>query len=166
MIHFSILIAKGNTKLKEETLKLYFEDKIEINILSDDIKDSQKKTSYDTTTVYIDSFEDDEEFLVTTKHLLKLCNDAINNYLTFEDLNFIAFAIISSDYFCFDSDTIEGNIVSQTLFDWDSPEIQWPINLRNLQLWKTFLEGGEYELEKYNKPFSGKVPLNIVIRNF
>jgi hypothetical protein len=63
---------------------------------------SQKRTSYDVTTVYIDRLEDGE-FEIKKEHLIKLCDDTILKKLSLTDLNTIGFAFMTSEYFHWDT---------------------------------------------------------------
>jgi hypothetical protein len=132
--------------MTEQTLKDYFDAKVSIDTLSADLKDSQLQAGHDTTSVHITSFLDNEAYEVTRQHLLKLCNDTLRGLLTATDLNTVAFALIASNYFHWDSTTKDGEIVADTLFDWDNPEINFPLTVDNLRLWKLYLETGEYKL--------------------
>ena len=38
----------------------------------------------------------------------------------------------------------EDNIIATVIFDWDNPEINFPITIENLKKWKIYLEIGEY----------------------
>ncbi len=128
--------------MTEQKLKEYFEDKITIDEFRSDVEDSQLKTGFDTTHVYIQSLGEGE-FEIKKEHLIKLCDDFISNKLTAEDLNTIAFSLIASEYFDWKDDAM-----SDVIFDWNNPRIGFDINLKNIQLWKEYLENGEYKLDK------------------
>ena len=127
--------------MTEQKLKEYFENKITIDELKSDVKNSQTKTGFDTTSVYIERI-DDGEFEVQKEHLIKLCDDFIAQRIDSEDLNTIAFSLICSDYFDWNGDEM-----SNVIFDWDNPIIGYDINLKNVQLWKDYLETGKYNLD-------------------
>ena len=105
-------------------------------------KNSQTKTGCDTTSVYIQQINDGE-FEIQKEHLIKLCNDFITRKLGSEDLTTIAFSLIASEYFDWNGDEI-----SNVIFDWDNSKIGYDINLKNVQLWKEYLENGNYNLDK------------------
>jgi hypothetical protein len=46
--------------MTEKKLKDYLDNKITTDELSADLKDSQKQTSYDVTTVYVDQLDEGE----------------------------------------------------------------------------------------------------------
>lgn len=133
--------------MTEKKLKDYFDGQITADELSVDLKDSQKRTSYDVTTVYVDKL-DEGEFEVTIEHLIKLCDDTIGGKLSTTDLNTISFALMASDYFTWDSHSTDGERISNQIFEWDSPEIGYDITIKNVQLWKEYLLTGEYRLDK------------------
>lgn len=129
--------------MTEQKLKEYFENKISAEELKADVKNSQTKTGFDTTNVYIKQIEENGDFEVQKEHLLKLCNDFIFEKLDAEDLNTIAFSLIASEYFDWNGDEI-----SNVIFDLDNPTIGYDINLKNVLLWKNYLENGNYNLDK------------------
>ena len=126
--------------MKEEVLLKYFHNEISITELAADLKGAQRKTSYDVTSVFVDQIRTEGEFQVTRGHMLLLCNEALNGKLAVEDLNTIAFAVFTSEFFIHDEDD---EIVSRVLFEWDNPEIGFPLTLDNLRKWKLLLESGE-----------------------
>lgn len=134
--------------MTEQTLLNYFLNAATVDELKEDLKGSQQKTSDDTTSVYINSIDTDEEFYVTKDHLIKLCDDAINGNLTTTDLNTIAFAIISSDFFAWDNEADDANIIETVIYDWDNPEIGFDITIKNIGHWKKYLQTGNYNLDR------------------
>ena len=52
-------------------LKEYFDNKISAEELKADVENSQTKTGYDTTSIYIKQIEDNEDFEVKKVHLIK-----------------------------------------------------------------------------------------------
>lgn len=128
--------------MTEQNLKKYFENKITVEELKSDLKNSQTKTVFDTKSVHCKQLKDDE-FEVQKEHLIKLCKDFIAQKLDVEDLNAVAFSLFASENFDWNGDE-----VSTVIFDWDNPIIGYDINLKNVQLWKNYLENGIYNLDK------------------
>jgi hypothetical protein len=133
--------------MTEQKLKDYFDNKVTSDELAIDLMDSQKRTSYDVTTVYVDKLEEGE-FEVTREHLIKLCDEVISGKLSTTDLNTISFALMASDYFTWDSHSTDGELISNVIFEWDSPEIGYDITNKNVRLWREYLLTGEYRLDK------------------
>lgn len=123
--------------MKEQVLIAYLQNKIPEETLAADLKGSQKQTSHDVTTVYIDQLDEEIEFTIKREHLIRLCNEALNGNLTFEDLNTIAYALFTTEYLHRDE---EDQIMEDVLFAWDNPEIGFPLTFENMKKWKTFLE--------------------------
>lgn len=133
--------------MKESILKKYFEKKVSAEILAEDLKDSQLKTGYDTTSATIESL-DNGEFEIEREHLIKPCEDYLDNQITSKDLNTIGFALMFSDFFYWDNETKSGQIISEVISDWDNENIGYDINRKNVQLWKEYLETGNYCFDK------------------
>jgi hypothetical protein len=131
--------------MKEKTLKDYLDNKVTVNILAADVMGSQKKTSYDVVSVYVEKFNDTGEYEITRNHLIKLLDDTIAGRLTTTDLNTISFALIGSDYFTWDERDV---ILVDTIYELDNPDIGFPLTVENLGRWKTYLQTGEYTFDK------------------
>jgi len=132
--------------MTEQTLKNYFDSKVSVETLAIDLKDSQVQTGHDTTSVHVTPIADDEEYKVTRQHLIKLCNDTLAGHLTTTNLNTIAFAIITSDFFSWEKNSKNSEIIETVIYDWDNPDIGYPLTTDNLKFWKIYLETGEYKL--------------------
>jgi hypothetical protein len=130
--------------MKEETLRDYFDGLISTDILYMDVEGSEVKTSPDAISINVNQIKEEGEYIITRDHLLKLCNDALIGNLKTNHLTTISFALIASDYFHWDTDIDE--VIAEVIFDWDNPEINFPITIDNLKLWKRYLETGEYDL--------------------
>lgn len=130
--------------MKEKILRDYLENNLTVDILAADVKDSQKKTSYDVVSVYIDKVNETGEYEITKSHLTKLIDDTIAGRLTPTDLNTIAFALIGSEYFTWDEDD---KVIANTIFDLDNPDIGFPLTIENLRRWRKYLETGAYTFD-------------------
>jgi len=128
--------------MKEETLRDYFDNLISTDILYMDVEGSEVKTSPDVIRTHIEDINEDGEYTITRNHLLKLCNDTLNGNLKTNHLTTIAFALICSDYFTWDSD--EDDVVANVIFDWDNPDINYPVTIENLKKWRHYLLTDQY----------------------
>lgn len=129
--------------MREETLRQYFDNNISTDVLYMDVDGSEVKTSYDVITTNVVKIESGSEYKVTRPHLIKLCNDTLCGNLKLSHLTTIAYALVFSEYFTWDDgDTV----ISTVIFDWDNPEINFPINNDNLIKWRMYLETDDYTL--------------------
>ena len=133
--------------MKESILHKFFLDEVSTVVLAEDLKDSQKRTGFDTYSVSIESIEKGE-FQIESKHLIKLCEAHLNKEIEDVDLNTIGFALMASDFFTWDSETKQGKIVGEVIHDWDNESIGYDINSKNVWLWKNYLENGYLNLDK------------------
>jgi hypothetical protein len=132
--------------MEETALRDYFENRITVESLAENVKDTQKRVTDDTTSVQVEQIKDGATFQIRKEYLLRLCNGVLNGNLTLEDINSIALALVFSEYFVWDTKTEEGEVIETVIYDWDSPEINFPLTLSNMKLWKNYLETGEYRL--------------------
>jgi hypothetical protein len=134
--------------MTETVLKDYFDSKVTVDFLVLDLKGSLVQRGPQTSSVYIKRIDDAGSHEITRQNLLKLCKDALSGHLMPMDLNILAFGLIGSDYFNWDNETEDGEIIAKTLFDWDNPEINFELTFENLLLWQDYLETGNYKLGK------------------
>jgi hypothetical protein len=133
--------------MTEQALLDYFQGKLSAEELAKDLKGSQIRSGYDTTSVYITPINSEEgEFIVMKEHLLQLCNDTLSGKLETIDLNTIAFALFTSDFFSRDDSSENSSVIENVVWDWDNPEIGYPLTLDNVKKWKEYLETGKYNL--------------------
>jgi hypothetical protein len=92
----------------------------------------------------------DGGFLLTRNHLLKLCDLAIERKIGVGLLESLSDHLMFSDHFKWDKESEEGDLVSQTIFEWGNPTTNYEINELNLKLWKEYLQTGEYKLGDFN----------------
>ena len=138
-------------RMKETVLRDYFENKVTVKTLAENVKDTQKRATYDTISVKVEQVQDGTTYQIRKEHLLRLCNEVLNGKLSLEDINSIALTLVFSEYFFWDTKTKEGEMIETTVYDWDSPEINFPLTLSNMKLWKQYFETGEYNLRVENK---------------
>ena len=132
--------------MNEEILKKYFEGTATVKDLDKDLIGTVK-IERNVSRHMITNFSHDSDFNVKSIHLIKLCDDVLNENLKLSDLGIIAFALVASDYFSWDSETIDGERVSEVIFQWDSPEINYPLTKENVKLWLHYLKTGEFNLK-------------------
>ena len=129
--------------MTEQALKDFFENKIDASTLATDLKGSQTPTGRDSTHITVGQLEEEVEFSITTDHLVKLCDAVLEGYLQLIDLNTIGFSMMFSDIFVWNGEEDEGRIVSEAIFAWDNPEIDYDLTTENVRKWKHYLTTGE-----------------------
>lgn len=77
-----------------------------------------------------------DDYLVTCQDLLKLCDVILAKDLPSGALENIAFCLIASDHFEWDSDDPDGKIVADTVADWAAPEINYALTLENVRIFR------------------------------
>jgi hypothetical protein len=99
------------------------------------------QTSSNVFTQYVTPMK--EELIVTREHVLRLCDAVLEGSLAPEDLEPIAFCLITSDRFQFEDSTPDNERVLDTLHDWDSPEINFVLTHATVEKFKKRLLTGE-----------------------
>lgn len=77
-------------------------------------------------------------------HLIRLCEKFLNGDLDSDQLEAIAFFLIGSDHFVWDTDLKEGELVAEILFDWSAPEISYALTPENVSQCLAGLLEGHY----------------------
>jgi len=129
--------------MKETTLKRYFNDKIPplaLRSALEDIKGRQTLTAYSNFALDLE-----DTYTVTIKDLIRVCDGLLGGTFDEDDIKVIAFLLIASDHFCWLNETFPGTIVSEVLYDWYVPEINYPITSENIAVIKEGLLCNRYE---------------------
>ena len=116
--------------MHESILRDFFLGTADVAELRADLQGAVTWTSHDVYRQHVVSMA--TGFDVTAAHLISLCDAVLAGQLPAADLSVIAFCLVVSDRFLWDTDTSEGNLIGETLFDWDSPEINYPLNLQTV----------------------------------
>ncbi len=82
------------------------------------------------------------EFGVTASQLIRVCDAVLAGPLQPSQLQSLGFCMIASDYFYWDDDTSGGARVAETLHDWAAPEINYPLTLETVRLFRERLLTG------------------------
>ncbi len=127
--------------MHESILRDFFVGTVDIAALRADLQGAVTRTSHDVFRQHIISMAAD--FDVSGAHLVGLCDAVLAEQLPAADLRFIAFCLVASDRFQWDTDTPEGDLIGETLFDWDSPEINYPLNPQTVAKFRHRLLTGE-----------------------
>jgi hypothetical protein len=115
----------------------------------------QLRLDLDGTTVRRghDSYEHrmvdlDDDFTIEADHLVKLCDAVLAGDLRPESLSTIAFGIIASDHFVWDTDSVVGERIGATLYDWSAPEVNFALNRDTVVKFRHRLLTGEITLNR------------------
>lgn len=81
---------------------------------------------------------------VTRQDLIQICDKFLQDEISKQELQDYASALITTDHEDWD------HVIDDTLFEWDSEEMNFPINKINMKLWKDRLISGVDSLSEYN----------------
>jgi hypothetical protein len=133
--------------MTESNLKKYFENKINSQILTANLNGIFERFIHDITQVDLTRTESESTFNIEPKHLNKILNDTLKGNFTFDNLKNIASGLMFSEFFNWDSDTEIGNRIATIIVQLDNTEINFPISIENLKLWKEYLDTGIHKLK-------------------
>ena len=86
-----------------------------------------------------------QEIKISRSDLIAKCDRYLNGEIQESDFENYAWNLITVEHFDWDDD-----VISDIIYQWDSPEINFPITKTNIRLWKHQLETGENLLADYN----------------
>ena len=129
--------------MTEKILKEYFDGITSAEVLSIYLNDTVHSQG-NVSTYNILNFKSDTEFVVTTKHLIKLCADLINKKIKLEYLKAICFCLESSDFFIWDTGTKDGNLVEGAISNLSSVKINAKTTMAYIEYCAYYLETGEH----------------------
>ena len=86
-----------------------------------------------------------EETKIFRSDLITKCDKYLNGEIKEKDFEDYAWNLITEEHFDWDDD-----VISDIIYQWDSPEINFPITKTNIRLWKNQLETDENLLADYN----------------
>jgi hypothetical protein len=75
------------------------------------------------------------EFTVTREMLIALCDAVLTKELQPGVLETVGFALMASDRFTWDGEQILGDVIA----DWSCPEINYPLNVESVRLFRAWL---------------------------
>jgi len=130
--------------MHESILRDFFLGKTDATALSKDIDESRALmsptgVSYSKTSDGIVKMDSDLD--LSRAHLLTICDAFLSGSLSATDLEYIAFSLIASDRFNWDGD--QDNTLAEILHEWAAPEINYPLNMENIQRCRRWLLGTE-----------------------
>ncbi len=117
--------------MHEETLRKYFLDQIDIYDLTDALTGSSVRFTSKVTHYEIQDMS--EDFEVYPRYIVKLVKDLIKFNLDLCCLQQVAFILISSDNFHWKLDNKQSDEMDAILNEWCTPEINYALNIDNVQ---------------------------------
>jgi hypothetical protein len=101
------------------------------------------RTALGEDSVQHNMTDTDSEFIVTSAHLVLLCDAVLAEQIPAGHLEWIGFGLIASDNFEWDVDTIDGERVGDAVFDWASPAVNYRLTKDTVRKFRHRLLTGE-----------------------
>lgn len=125
--------------MREEVLKRFFLGEASAKELADDLAGSLVEGRGVTHHPIVDMRG---EFAVRPEHLVRVCDAVLGGEIEARYLEAIGFCILASDNFEYDTDTPEGDLVGETVFDWSEPRANYPLTVENVRRFRERLATG------------------------
>jgi len=120
--------------MHESTLRDFMTGAATADALRQDLVGTVEQIMPKATRVHVVDAKGD--FTVTGEHLVRLCDAVLADSLKPEQLATVGFCMIASDYFRWDDETPDGFWVGETLHEWSSPEINYPLTKDTVGLFR------------------------------
>jgi hypothetical protein len=139
--------------IREDVLRQFFLGRVSVSGLAQDVQCSVERLDAVESNITIEDMQD--SFFLECQQGILLCDAALSNKLTSETVTTVAFALMASDLFEWDDETL-----SEVLSDWACPEVNFPLNDSTLRMYRTWLTGDAVPPAKpasSDNPFHGHV---------
>jgi hypothetical protein len=129
--------------MREEALKQFFTRSLSASQLAAEASASIKKLGHITESIEIEDMA--SNYVISRAEVLSLCDAAEREELSAEAVVAIAFMLLVSDRFEWDSDD---EVIPEVLNDWSCPEVNYPLIPVTFQMHHRWLSGEEAIPEK------------------
>ena len=127
--------------MRAALLRDFFLGRVAGEELARDLAGTTERVGFDSYRHHMTDLE--EDFAVESAHLIRLCDAVLAGAVPAEALADVGFGMIASDHFLWDTDSPEGELVGNTLYDWSGPEINFPLNAKTVAKFRHRLLTGE-----------------------
>lgn len=131
--------------MKESDLAAYFDGNLDAHGLRVTLEDIRGHNELHTGVNFeCDLLAEREVFI---ENLLHICQDFLSGLLDASDVQSVAFFLLGSDHFEWDSGTQSGGVIAELLDHWCEPSISFPITTSNMQIIAGGLAEGVYDVK-------------------
>ncbi|HXX64788.1 MAG TPA: hypothetical protein VEO56_13405 [Bacteroidota bacterium] len=127
--------------MKADTLKAFFEKRIPASALSEGADGKGEGVPYNGTGVLTDDLK--EDFVVETRHLIAICDAVLSGAIKPCQLEQIASILVQSERFLWDPRDPLGKRVSEVIYAWEAPEINYLLTRDTVVKFRNLLLTGE-----------------------
>lgn len=128
--------------MRELILRDFFLGRVDAGALSRDLDASIVDRGPNEAGVLIEDLEGGEHKVVVAD-LLKVCDAAVAGHLAPWKLEAVGFCLVASDYFQYDRDEPEGEVITTVIHLWASPQVNYPLTVKNVSRARHLLLTGE-----------------------
>jgi hypothetical protein len=127
-------LVRYSAIMRKDMLRQFFLGQVPVSGLAQDGQCSVERLDAVESNITIEDMQD--SFFLERQHVILLCDAALSNKLTSEAVTTVAFALMASDRFEWDDETL-----SEVLSDWACPQGNFPLNDSTLRMHRTWLTG-------------------------
>lgn len=127
--------------MKPQTLKAFFEGRVTADALASEGERQNGRRQLDGTCVLCDDLK--EDFAVESDHLVALCDAVLNGHFPACLLEHIASVLVQSEHFVWDPRSPSGKRVSEVIYAWEAPEINYLLTRETVLKFRNLLLTGE-----------------------
>jgi len=128
--------------MRESTLARFLSGEVDATMLRRDLAHIVRTNTLQTGKNLIPDLSFETE--ITKDHLIRLCQAFLKGDLDSDELEAVAFFLQGSDHFAWNTDSKEGELIAEVLFDWSAPKINQPLTRENVNRFLAGLTDGRY----------------------
>jgi hypothetical protein len=132
--------------LHPDILKAFFEGRLSQAGLGRQVQLAMSPDLQFRTAAVSDDLK--EDFVVTTDHLVELCDAVLDGGLEPCHLEAIASVLVSSERFSWNGSNHPNDPINKVIHAWDTPDLNYCLTKETVMKFRTFLRTGEENFDK------------------
>jgi hypothetical protein len=121
--------------VNESTIAAFLLGKAEADTLAAELESSAERLDAISQQISVKDMATD--FLITRDMGIRICDSVLCGKLESAAVRLLAFVILTSDRLTWGDDDLLGEV----LYDWSCPEVNYPLSLENMNLFRSWLDG-------------------------
>ena len=127
--------------MNAKTLRGFFVGEVTVETLAMELRDTWQENEGDSVTLLWNDLEG--EYPVSVTDLVKLCDAVLSGAIDPDGLEAIGFGMVATNHFKWNTDTLEGERIADTLNEWSAPEVNYRLDRSTVSKFRQRLLTGE-----------------------